>query len=239
MTAGIRNKRPDLAFGCVAACLAVALLACGSDATSQVTTDRIRDKVEKRTGKKVSEVECPSSGGSVEAGLVCRVTFEGGEQVGVEIVGTGLAGGIQLRIEGDSPGERLARRIRDGLAKHYGAEIPDTTCPAVEVRKDMTFECTATLVDGAKLPVTAKWTDNRGHYEFADKGVIVLDEVEAALRSQLAAAGTPGKVGCPGRILPSEPDSTLECALDYDDGTSGLAVVTVSDWNGRISWELE
>lgn len=239
MSVGIRDEQRDRALGFVAACLAVAVLACGSDTTGQVTADRIRDKVEKRTGKTVSEVHCPSSGSSTEAGLVCRVVFEGGEEVGVEVVGTGLAGGVQLRIEGDSPGERLARRIEDALTEHYGAEFQGTSCPPVEVRKDMAFECTATLRDGAKLPITAKWTDARGHYEFADKGVIVLDEVEAALRAQLSAAKTPGKVDCPGKILPSEPDSSFECAIDYDDGTSGLAVVTVNDWKGHISWELE
>jgi hypothetical protein len=215
------------------------MAACGSDGSGQVSEDRIRDQVEKRTGRKLSDLSCPSSGGAGGAGIICRATFEGGEQVNIEVVGTGLAGGIQLRIEGESPGERLALRITDSLTKRYGPEFRGTVCPPVDVRKGLTFECTATLRDGARLPVEAEWTDDRGHFEFVDKGVIVLADVEAAIRAQLEAAKTPGKVDCAGTVLPSEPGSSFECSLDYDDGNSGLAVVTVDDWKGHISWELE
>jgi len=223
----------------LAVCAALVVSACGSDSAGQVTEDRIRDQVEKQTGKEVTALKCAPGGGPEKAGLVCKATFEGGEQVGVEVVGTGLAGGVQLRIEGESPGERLARRITDSLTEHYGPEFRTTTCPPVEAREGLSFECTAVLRDGAKLPVTATWTDNRGDYEFADKGVIVLDELEAAVRAQLAAAGTPAKVDCRGTILPAEPDSNIECSVDYDDGKSGYAVVTVAGWDGEVSWELE
>lgn len=220
-------------------CAAIAATGCGSDSAKQAAEERIRAQVEKQTRKQVTELHCPSGGGGIEAGLTCQVTFEGGDQVSVEVVGTGLAGGVELRIEGESPEELLARRITASLAEHYGQEFKFTECPRVPVRKGLGFECTTTLRDGSKLPVTAQWTDNRGRYEFADKGVIVLDEVEEAVRAQLTADGQAGKVDCPGSILPSEPGASFECAIAYDNGKEGYAVVTVADWAGRISWELD
>jgi len=171
--------------------------------------------------------------------LVCRATFEGGEEATVEVVGTGLAGGIELRIEGESPGEQLALRITEALGKRYGVEVESTSCPRAQIRKGASFECVATMSDGARLPVTAQWTDSRGSYEFVDKGVIVMADVATALSAQIDAAGTPGTVDCPGKIRPSEPGSQFDCAIAYRDGKRGFAVVTVADWAGKISWDYE
>ncbi len=136
--------------------------------------------------------------------------------------------------------ERLEGNIRSGIAARYGARVTAVMCPetlAVRAGNDITCQV---RVEGSELPleVTVSWTNDAGAFAWRDRGVVRLDKLQALVAQKLSADKRVGSARCKGTIRVSQPGSTFECPIAYDDGTTGAVSVRVRTWQGDVDLQF-
>ena len=213
-------------------------VSCGD--TKQKKLEKTLEKqLAKKLDQKVTAVECPDGIDGKEGEVTkCEAVLAGGERLPVVVEWTDDDSFTWETQPG--PGavsKRMGELIAEGLARKYQAKIDGVECASSTPKKGVQFECVATLEGGSRLPVTVTWTDDTAAYEYSDKGVVLLDKLEAILVEQLAARKAPGKVDCHGTIRAAEPASVFPCTLALDDGQTVELSVTVDDWTGHVHWD--
>ena len=196
-----------------------------------------------RQGKaEVESVKCPDGQTKEGSVIICTATLPDGTTLPIEVLWTDNVGGFSWRAKPgvDAKMKDFGQLVAEALAAQYETEFSGATCPSdVEMKKGVVFECVATIAGGSQLPVKVTWTNDKGGYLIADKGIVSLDKLELVLGKELSERKSPGKVDCHGKIRASEPGSSFICDIAFADGKSGKVKILVKDWTGNVNWEYQ
>lgn len=134
--------------------------------------------------------------------------------------------------------ENAREFISKTLEAESGQKPTSVTCPdKVEIKKDSSFECTASF-GTLNAKVTLVQTDDKGGVEMtAVSGILVAakleKEIAAAVGQQLNASVT---MSCGERVRAAVVGDKVLCDAKDAKGASGKIELTVEDVNGKVAW---
>jgi Domain of unknown function (DUF4333) len=141
--------------------------------------------------------------------------------------------------------EATKTSIQEGLAKQLELEIASIACPAESrpLEAGDSFECTATLGEGATVVVKVAQTDDQGNIQWEvtkSQGLFNMRKAEAEVaQGLLAQASVETTVTCGAAWRTGKVGDTFDCSVETADGQTSTAVITVKDLAGSISWAVE
>ncbi len=139
----------------------------------------------------------------------------------------------------------ISTAVSEGLQSQLALPIASVGCPteAHPRRAGDAFTCVAVPAAGGRLTVTVTQQDDQGHVTWKLtklEGLIDLRAAERAVVNGLRQqAHVDTTVTCGGRFRASQAGEVFDCQVKANDGRTAVAVVTITDSQGNISWKVK
>ena len=158
----------------------------------------------------------------------------------LKLLGVAAAAATAVTLTGCSSSldyGKLHGLIKSVLAQKHLTAKKITCPPNKSANKGTTFQCQATLNDGRVLPFTVRIVNDNGYGRVLSAPTIFGPEVEAVIKSHLAAAQLTASVVCPS-VEPARLGVTFQCSAKSSDGQVVPFKVTSKNSSGTLVTEV-